>query len=58
MSISTNHWIKSDNENQTNNLIPLINDSDTSQQDGFQPLWISLSLISSKSIKSFNVSDK
>ena len=58
MSISTNHWIKSDNDNQTNNLIPLINDSDTSQHDLLQPIWVSLSLISSKSIKPFNISNK
>jgi hypothetical protein len=57
MLISTNHWIKSDNDNETTNLIPLINDSDTSQQE-FQPIWISLPLIISKSISRFNVSNK
>jgi hypothetical protein len=48
MVSTTNHWIKSDNDNETKNLTPLMNDSaDISTE--FQPVWISLSLISSKS---------
>lgn len=48
MLINTNHWIKSDRNNET---IPLIND-DSDIPKEFQPIWISLSLISSK-LKSF-----
>ncbi len=47
MLMTTNHWLKSDNDNETRNFIQFMNDSDVLQE--FQPIWISLSLISSKS---------
>jgi len=50
MLMTTNHWIKSDSDNETRNVIPFKNDynNDTAILQEFQPIWISLSLISSK----------
>ncbi len=50
MLITTNYWIKSDHDNETRNITQFKNEynnySNISQE--FEPIWISLSLISSK----------
>jgi len=50
MLITTNHWVQVNSDNETTNIIQFKNDYNnyTDIPQEFQPIWISLPLISSK----------